>query len=133
MQSKSLTLAAIAAFGLSTSAFGNEPEPKDFSAGEHETIAGRALESNGHCTYPGHVVRVSAYEHFEDSYVYWRTQAIDNFYYYAKVKVDDDRLLNAAFHSLAGPTRVEIVTDRACNHGGSERFAGYITVLRLNP
>ncbi len=107
--------------GAASSAMAMDPDPD-------EELANAAFTNTGtSCAYEGHVIRVSAYKESQDSYVYWRAKARDNFYYYAKT--DDERLLNAAMHAMVGPKRVQIRTD-SCFEGRSK---GHIYVIRLNP
>ena len=147
---KKLLTASIAALLLSTSASYAQEDQEDHSgneeiafaefAGDEETSSNNDVQialhhptSNGHCRYKGHIVRVSVYPEPKDSYVYFRSYARSHVLYQAKV--DDERLLNAAFRGLNGPVYVEIKTDRSCaSKGGSgERFVGYIDYLALNP
>ncbi len=115
---KALSLSIV--LGAASSAMAMEPD---------EESANTVINTNTNtsCTYEGHVIRVSAYKEFQDSYVYWREKARDNFYYYAKT--DDDRLLNAAMHAMVGPKRVQIRTNY-CSDGRSK---GHIEFVRLNP
>ena len=114
---KALSLSIV--LGAASSAMAMDPD-------EESSIAAFTNTSTS-CTYEGHVIRVSAYKEFQNSYVYWREKARDNFYYYART--DDERLLNAAMHAMVGPKRVQIRTD-SCSDGRSK---GHIEVLRLNP
>ncbi len=109
--------------GAASSAMAMDPDP------DEELANATFTNTSDSCTYEGHVIRVSAYNYnkHEDSYVYWREKARDNFYYYAKT--DDERLLNAAMHAMVGPKHVQIRTD-SCSVGRSK---GHIEVLRLNP
>ncbi len=116
---KALSLSIILGAASSTMAM----EPDEESANVAFT------NTSNTCSYEGHVIRVSAYNHnkYDYSYVYWREKARDNFYYYAKT--NDERLLNAAMHAMVGPKRVKIRTD-SCEQG---RNKGYIDVIWLNP
>ncbi len=109
--------------GAASSAMAMDPDP------DEEFANATFTNTNNSCTYEGHVIRVSAYNHnnYPHSYVYWREKVRDNFYYYATT--DDERLLNAAMHAMVGPKRVQIRTD-SCSDGRSK---GHIEVLRLNP
>lgn len=100
-KTKSIAAAfALALGGLSLSAQAEEFGPEADSGPGSLAVQ----SSSSRCNYEGHVVRVSAYESDNNSFVYWRESALDNDYYYARI--EDSHLLNAALHAMNGPVHV---------------------------
>ena len=125
--SKIKTIAAAFALALGSLSLNAQADAFDPEAGGG--VDSLAVQSSGSsCNYYGHVIRVSAYEAHNNSYVYWRESALDNEYYYARI--NDSQLLNAAMHAMNGPVQVRIRTNESCH---SDRNKGFATRIQLNP
>ncbi len=122
-------LAAVAALSLAT--ITSHAQEADNGAAVARTVAASASPSG--CF--GHVVRVSTYAFPNPSYVYFRTSALNNDYFYGTTT--DPRLLSAAHNALTGgPAGVKVVGDLVgfsspCPSGGGS--VGNLQMIRVNP
>ena len=131
---KRLLTAGIAALLFSASYAQEDQAGDDETAVDtHQEIDLNTTTPHSNCKYKGHIVRVSVYPELQDSYVYLRSHARSHVLYQAKV--DDERLLNAAYQGLNSSVYVQIKTNHSCVSGGgsNERYVGYIDRLVLNP
>lgn len=114
-----LTIATVALMGLSTSwAHAQEDDVTDLSD--------TALNwQNSRCY--GHVIQVKANQHVP-SRIYFRESSTSSRYYYGDT--EDPVLINAALHSLNGPTFVRIYSQFGCGGG---TYVGGIYSIRVNP
>lgn len=129
MNKSIVTLAALAALSLTTVA--SHAQEADNGAAVARTIAASASPSG--CF--GHVVRVSTYAFPNPSFVYFRTSALSNDYFYGVTT--DTRLISAALNALTGgPAGVKVVGDvvgssSPCPSGGGS--VGNLQMIRVNP
>jgi hypothetical protein len=117
---------ALALEGLSLNAQAVVFDPESEGGGGNGILT--ANTNSSRCTYEGHVIRVSAYQEGNNSFLYWRESALEDQYSYALL--DDSQLLNAALQALNGPVQVRIRTDAACT---SSRYKGFVSRIQLNP
>ena len=129
MNKSIVTLAAVAALSMTTVA--PHAQEADNGAAVARTVA--ASSSPSGCF--GHVVRVSTYAFPNPSFVYFRTSALSNDYFYGTTT--DVRLLSAAHNALTGgPAGVKVVGDLVdfsspCPGGGGS--VGNLQMIRVNP
>lgn len=130
MKSRNLKNIA-AAFVLMTGGFNLPAHAEVFDPeAQDESDESTLLDTlpNVYCTSKGQVIRVSAYEEGNHSYIYWRESALDNVYYFAITH--DNRLLNTAMHAMNGPMQVSIRTHGECH---SSSYKGFVNRIQLNP
>jgi hypothetical protein len=80
----------------------------------------------------GYVIRVSTNPGAGSSYIYFRLNARDNYYWYGITS--DAKLIDAAISALTNRTKIYITGNASsCPTSGSSRYIGTVTYLAISP